>query len=572
MKNPPLYTPRNVKDLKDMLAQSCKLFGGKDAFLIKQPDESYTGISYNHFKADVDALGTVFFKLGLKDSFTALIGENRYEWCLTYLSTVNGTGVIVPLDKELPLAEIENLVSRSSAKALVFSGKFLDEFKRIKSSLPSLKYLICMDIDEDTDGILSFKKLLEEGRQLVESGDRSFIDAAIDGKAMSVLLFTSGTTELAKGVMLSHENLCSDVMAVCSVLYLDSGDSSLSILPLHHTYGCTTDMLVMLYNGCTIAFNEGLKHIAKNLKETKPTILFLVPLIIESMYKKVWDHAAKTPGMKPKLKAAMFVSDVLLNIFKIDIRKKLFKQIHENIGGRVRLIISGAAAINPEVSKGFHSMGIRVIQGYGLTECSPIVAVNTDRKFKHASIGPALPGIEVKIDSPSVEGIGELIVKGPNVMLGYFKNETATDKVLKDGWLYTGDLGQVDSDGYLYITGRKKNIIVTKNGKNIFPEEVESYLNKSPFILESLVWGKYDEDSGETFVNAQIVPALDEIKQRLKIDEVSEEEVRTIIASEVRSINKNMPLYKRIRDFSVRENEFAKTTTRKIKRYVEKTG
>ncbi|MCX7710078.1 MAG: AMP-binding protein, partial [Clostridia bacterium] len=349
-------------------------------------------------------------------------------------------------------------------------------------------------------------------------------------------------------------------------------DSSLSILPLHHTYGCTTDLLVILYNGCSVSFNEGLKHIAKNLKETKPTLLFLVPLILESMYKKIWDQAKKKPGQKTKLKIAMAVSDFLLNVLKIDIRRKLFKQIHENIGGRVRLIVSGAAGINPEVSKGFHSMGLRVIQGYGLTECSPIVAVNTDKMFKHASIGPALPGVEMRIENPSREGIGELVVKGDNVMLGYYKNELATQKVLKDGWLYTGDLGHMDSDGFFYITGRKKNVIVTKNGKNIFPEEVEAYLNKSPFILESLVWGKYDETSGETYVNAQIVPAFDEIKQKLRVEEVSMEEVHRIIAFEVKAINRTMPLYKHIRGFSIREDEFAKTTTRKIKRYVEKTG
>lgn len=572
MTNPPIYETKKIDNLKDMLNQSCLLFGNKDAFLLKQNDESYTGVKYTEFKTDVDALGTALLELGLKDKYIALISENRYEWCVTYLSTVNGTGIIVPLDKELPLAEIENLLFRASVVSVIFSNKFLKDLKEIQKGLPSLKYLINMDADEDSEGVLSFKKLLSRGKELIASGDRSFIDASIDETSMSMLLFTSGSTDLAKGVMLSHRNICFDIMSVCGYLHLDEKDSSLSILPLHHTYGCTTDLLIMLYKGCTISFNEGLKHIVKNLKETKPTLLFLVPLILESMYKKIWDQANKKPMTAFKLKTAMRVSDFLLNVLGVDIRKKLFKEIHETLGGRVRLVISGAAGINPEVSKGFHSMGIRLLQGYGLTECSPIVAVNTDKQFKHPSIGPALPGIEIRIDNPSTEGIGELVVKGENVMLGYFGNEKATNSVLKDGWLYTGDLCHMDVDGFLYITGRKKNVIVTKNGKNIFPEEVEAYLNKSPFILESLVWGKHDDNSDETYVNAQIVPAYDEIKQRLKLDEISVEDVRRILSNEIKAVNKSMPLYKRVRDFSIRDNEFAKTTTRKIKRYVEKTG
>ena len=572
MKNPPIYNVRAIKNLKDMVEQSNNLFGEKDAFLIKISDDNYRGIKYSEFKSDLDAFGTALMNLGLKGKKVALIGENRYEWCITYLATVNGTGVIVPLDKELPLNEIENLLSISEAGAVVFSDRFGDELKMLQTSLPSRPYLINMDIDDDTDDVLSFRKLVRKGTELIMSGDRSYLDTEIDSNALSILLFTSGTTELAKGVMLSHKNLCSDIMSVCSVLYLDSGDSSLSILPLHHTYECTCGFLVMIYNGCTVSFNEGLKHIAKNLKETHPTILFLVPLILESMYKRVWDQAAKQRGLKTKLKIAVFISDFLLNVFKIDLRKKLFKQIHDNIGGRVRLIISGAAAINPEVSKGFRSLGIRLLQGYGLTECSPIVSVNTDKQFKDDSIGPALPGMEVKIENADRNGIGEIAVRGDNVMSGYYKNDPATQKVLIDGWLYTGDLGYMDSDGFLYITGRKKNVIVTKNGKNIFPEEVEAYINKSPYILESLVWGQYDETTGETLVNAQIVPAFDEIKQRLKMEEPSPEDIYRIISNEIRNINKSMPLYKHIRNFTIRENEFAKTTTRKIKRYMEKTG
>lgn len=570
MQHKPIYNVRHINNLKDMIEQSEKLYGDKNAFLVKVRNDNYTGIKYSKFKSDIDALGTALTNLGLKNKFIAVIGENRYEWCVTYLGVVNGTGVIVPLDKELPLVEIENLLYRSNAAAVVFSGKLEKELKSIASTLSSVEYFINMDSETDEGRFLSYKNLILKGRELINRGDESFTGAQIDSEAMSILLFTSGTTDLAKGVMLSHKNICFDMMAVCASLRIDSSDSVLSILPLHHTYECTAGFLVMVYNGCTISFNEGLKHIAKNLKETKPTILILVPLILENMYKKIWDQASKQRGLKTKLKTALFVSNALYKSFKVDVRRKLFKRIHENIGGKVRLIISGAAAIDPRISKGFRAMGITVIQGYGLTECSPIVAVGRENCIRDDSIGQPIPGIEVKIDNPNKDGIGEILVKGDNVMLGYFENQAATEKILKDGWLFTGDLGKADELDFYTITGRKKNVIITKNGKNIYPEEVEAYLNKSPYILESMVWGKYDEDAEETLVNAQIVPDYEALKERYKTGHIPEEEVYKLISVEIKNANRNMPLYKHVKHFTIRENEFAKTTTRKIKRYVEK--
>jgi long-chain acyl-CoA synthetase len=567
----PIYKVRAINDLKDMLDQSSRLFGEKDAFWIKTKDETYKGIKYNEFKNDVDALGTALINKGLKDKFIAVLGENRYEWCVTYLAAVNGTGIIVPLDKELPVNEIANLLTRSNASAIIFSGKYEKEIRQISTMVSSVKYYINMDLEQDEQETLSFRQLVASGRSLLENGDRSFLDAKINAEEMNILLFTSGTTDLAKGVMLSHKNICTDLASVCSIIHIDHNDSILSILPLHHTYECTCGFLLMIYNGVTISFTEGLKHIAKNIKETRPTLLLAVPLILEGMYKKIWEHAGKQKGMKAKLKAAIFISDLLYNIFKIDIRRKLFHQIHDNIGGRIRLVISGAAAIDPKVSSGFRSFGISVLQGYGLTECSPIVTANQEANFRDDSIGLPIPGIEVKIVDPNAEGIGELIVKGGNVMLGYYGNTLATEKVLKDGWLYTGDLCCMDSSGFFRITGRKKNVIITKNGKNIYPEEVEAYLDKSPYIMESLVWGKPDEASEETFVYAQIVPSVDNIKEKLEVQEITQDDIFKVIDAEVKAVNKNMPLYKRIRRFTVREEEFAKTSTKKIKRYVEKT-
>ena len=568
----PIYPVRPVTDLKDMLEQSSRLFAEKDAFWVKSSNESYSGIKYREFKNDVDALGTAFHSLGLKGAFIAVIGENRYEWCLTYFATVTGTGITVPLDKELPVAEVENLLIRSKARAVIFSGKHEKEMRQIAATTSNVEYYINMDASLDDQGFMSFGKLLDKGRELLENGDRSFIDAQINAEELSILLFTSGTTDLAKGVMLSHKNICWDIMAVSSIIYIDPNDTILSILPIHHTYECTCGFLLMIYSGCRISFNEGLKHIGKNLKEISPTLLLAVPLILEGMYKKIWEQAAKKKGMTTKLKIALFISGVLFDTFKIDIRKKLFHQVHENIGGKMRLVISGAAAIEPKVSKGFRALGIHVLQGYGLTECSPIVTANMEKNFRDDSIGLLLPEMEARIDNPNSDGIGELVVKGGNVMLGYFGNTLATEKVLKDGWFNTGDLCRMDASGFYYITGRKKNVIVTKNGKNIYPEEVEAYLNKSDFIQESLVWGKLDEESEETFVYAQIVPAMDLIKEKLGKQDISQDELFKAIDMEVKAVNKNMPLYKRIRRFTIREEEFAKTSTKKIMRYVEKIG
>lgn len=565
----PNYKVRPIRDLKDMLEQSKNLFGDKNAYLLKSKEGVLKGLTYSEFKEDVDCLGTAFHHLDLKGSFIAVLGENRYEWCVSYLATVNGTGVVVPIDKELPASEVQNLLLASNAGAIVFSGKYLPMVKSLAPSLQSIKYFINMDSEESTDNFLSYKRLVEFGKHLLSNGNSSFTDAQIDPSALSMLIFTSGTTDMAKGVMLSHKNICFDITSVLSTVHVGSEDVSLSILPLHHTYECSLGFLAIMYSGGALAFNEGLRHIARNFKEIKPTIMFTVPLLLENMYKKIWEQAQKKKGLKLKLRFALFLSGVLFNAFKIDIRRKLFKQIHENFGGRLRLVFTGAAAIDPLVSKGLRAFGIPVLQGYGLTECSPLVTGSNDAIHVDASIGLPLPGVSVRLDNVDENGVGELVVKGDNVMLGYYNNEEATNKVLKDGWFHTGDLGYVDKLGFYYISGRKKNVIVTKNGKNIFPEEVESYLNKSPYILESLVWGKYDEKTGETFVNASIVPNFEIIKQLVGMDNLSASDCFKLIDSEVRTINRNMPLYKRIYNFSIRENEFVKTTTKKIKRYIE---
>ena len=399
-------------------------------------------------------MGTAFIDLGLKNKKIALIGENRYEWSITYLSAVNGTGVIVPLDKELPANEIELLLKRSKADAIIYSDSVRDKIEPLCEKDTSIRYFISMDREENQGNILSFHLLLQKGHKLLEEGRREFIDTKIDAEEMSILLFTSGTTDTAKAVMLSHKNIVENLKGMCSMVYIDEKDTFLSVLPIHHTYECTCGFLCQIYRGCTIAYCEGLRHIVKNLKESKTTIMLGVPLIFESMYRQIMNKAIKSKGEK-KIKFAIKLSNALAKI-GIDIRKKYSKEIHEALGGHIRLLISGAAGIDPQIAKGFRELGISLIQGYGLTECAPIVALNRDVYYKDEAAGLPLPNVRVEIDSPDEDGIGEIKCKGGNVMLGYYENSEATKEAIRDGWFYTGDSGFLDEDGFLHITGRKR--------------------------------------------------------------------------------------------------------------------
>ena len=567
MKNIPLYEVRKISNLKDMIEQSAKLYAQKPAFLVKEKgNPDYIPVSYSKYKSDIDALGTALIGLGLKDKKIALIGENRYEWSTSYLGVCNGTGIIVPLDRELPQNEIDNCMQRSYTDAIIFSGTVLKNMENIMKNPGTCKYFINMDLEEDTDGQLSYSKLLKKGHELLEQGNREFLDAEIDNEATNILLFTSGTTDKSKAVMLSHKNIVSNLMAMCSMLYIDEKDVFLSVLPPHHTYECTCGFLCQMYRGCTIAYCEGLRHIVKNLRESKCTIMNGVPLVFESIYKQLMNQVQKKPGAEKKLAFGVKLSN-FLEVFHIDVRRKLFAEIHNALGGHLRLFISGAAAIDPEVCKGFKNIGIKLVQGYGLTECAPIVALNRDCWFKFDAAGLPLPGLKVVIDNPNSEGIGEIKVSGPSVMAGYYENQEATDQVIRDGWFYTGDMAFMDSDGFIHITGRMKNMILTKNGKNVYPEEIETLLGRSDYIKEALVYGKDGKE--DVIVCAQIVPDREKIEEDIKAGILPQQDVNTIINSEVKRINKELVAYKHVKEFTLRDNEFEKTTTKKIKRYQE---
>jgi len=561
-----LYEFRPVSDLKDMLDTSAEIYADRAAYLIKEVlGGEYKPIYFPQVKSDVDSLGTKFTEMGLRGKRIAVIGENSYQWALTYFATTNGTGVIVPLDRELPPNEIRNLLQRAEVSAIVFSRKMEPTVKEALKGLTGIDYTINMSATNDEGGDLSLNKLIGEGKELLEAGSREFVDAIIDREAMCSLLFTSGTMGLAKGVMLSHKNLSANVYNMSKYVAIPDNYVGLSVLPMHHSYEMTCHVLTGIYQGLTIAFCEGLKYIVKNLVESKATVMLGVPLVFESMHKKIWKQA-ETNKKDKKMRGMISVSRKL-KLYNQPTIRKIFKDVHTATGGNIKLFIAGGAAINPRVIEDFEAMGFPMIQGYGMTECAPIIAVNKDRYSKAASAGFPMPGTEVKIIEDDENGIGEIICRGESVMLGYFGDSEETDKVLKNGWLHTGDYGYFDKEGFLYISGRKKNVIITKNGKNIFPEEVEYYLTGSPYIEEVLVHGVDDEKSNDIIVKAEIYPDYDFIQEEM--GSMTSEEVRAFIKTLLDDINEQMPLYKRVKRFTIRATEFEKTTTKKIKRFTE---
>lgn len=563
----PIHKPICYENLKDMLEKSGKLYGDKPVYIFKTKEPGkFKEITHREFRNDINALGTKLIDLGLKDKRIAVISENRYEWGVVYLSVVAGTGIIVPLDKSLPDNEIESLIIRSGVEAIFYSNKYNDIMNKIKvEGNTKLKYFISMDIDKEKDGILSQAELIREGKELLNAGNEKFLKAEIDNEKMSIMLFTSGTTAMSKAVMLSHKNICANLKDITSVIKLYPEDRFLSFLPLHHTFECTVGFLYPVSIGGSIAFCDGIRHIAENIKEYQITAMISVPILFEAMYKKVIKGIEKK-GKLETVQKGIKISNALLKI-GIDVRKKLFKEIHDTLGGKVRLFVSGGAALDPEAEKGFNDLGFTMYQGYGLTESSPVIAAEDDKYRKIGSIGKAFPSLDVKIDEPNEEGIGELLAKGPSIMLGYYDNEEATKETIdSEGWLHTGDLAKIDKDGYIFISGRKKFVIVLKNGKNIYPEELETLVNKIEGIKESFVYGK-PEDDGDYKICAKIVYDKDIVKEIYKTED--EKELKEIIWQEIKKINKTMPAYKYIREISLTQTELIKTTTQKVKRFEE---
>lgn len=556
-----------IRNIKEMLEVSGRKFGDRPAYKFKTEEEGvFKIITHKEFREEINALGTVLINMGLKDKRIAVISENRYEWELAYLSIVSGAGIVVPLDKALPNNEIESLILRSQVDAIFYSSKYDEIMNNLREKKnTNLQYFISMDLTENTNGIYSQKQLIEKGKKLLEDGNREFLDAKIDNEKMGIMIFTSGTTAMSKAVMLSHKNLLSNVKDISMVFDINDKDTMLSFLPLHHVFECTVGFLYPISQGACITFCEGVKHMADNIKEFGITAMISVPAVFDVIYRKLMKTIEKK-GKLPTVKKGVKITQALLKL-KIDVRKQIFHEIHESLGGKLRLAVAGGAALDPDTEKGFNELGINLVQGYGLTETSPVIAAETPKCRRLGSIGKKMPSFEVKIDEPDENGIGELMAKGPSVMLGYYDNDEATEETIeKDGWIHTGDLARIDKDGFIYISGRKKNVIVLNNGKNVFPEELENLLNKIEGIKESFVYERTADD-GDIKICTKIVYDKEMILELYNVE--GEENIKKFLWEKVKEINKLMPKYKYIREIIITEEELIKTTTLKIKRHEE---
>lgn len=555
---------KKLNSFRELIEDSVKKFRDKNAFIVKEKIEKnpkYKYISYLDFKNDVDNFAQGLISLGMQYKRIAVIGKNSYNWAVAYVSVLSSVGIIVPLDKGLKPDEIESLLIRSKADCIVFDDNYIEIIDKIKeNNTTNLSQYICMK--ENNSGYISMNAVISTGKKEIESGKKDVFNYKVNTKEMSIILFTSGTTSISKAVMLSQDNILSNIYSLdCMIELLDS-DVSLAFLPFHHTFGSTA-LLFFLHNGVCTTFCDGLKYVQKNLEEYKVSVFVCVPLILEAMYKKIMVEVKKQ-NKEDLIKTGTKICNFLLK-FHIDIRRKVFKQILDQLGGHIRFVISGAAALDKDVAEGFKNFGITTLQGYGLTETSPVLAAENIKNLKAGTVGKPLYSIDIEIDNPDEKGIGEIKAKGPNVMLGYYENKEATDEVLKNGWFYTGDLGYFDEDNFLVISGRKKNVIVLKNGKKIFPEELEILINNLPYVSESMIFGYPKGD--DLVVSVEIVYNKDYVKEHM--NNISYDELHDKVWNDIKQINKTLPTYKYIKKLFLTDEEMIKTTTAKIKRFKE---
>lgn len=567
------YDVREIKDLRDMLYQSSRLYADSTALKIKRETGApYEDITYRRLRQEVDALGTALMKLFDEGHQyrIAIVANTRYEWYISYLSTIIGNGVIIPIDRQLEPDEIHGMFERAKVDAVFFGQVEEPKIMQAIHDLDSLKYLFPYDDFKATapEGIEvhSIVRLMQDGEEAVEAGDTRFFDVEIDPDEMRLMYFTSGTTARSKAVMHSHKTICSNIMEMCRMVYIGSKDVFLSILPLNHSYEGTCGFLVPIYRGSTIAICEGYRHIMRNLQESGATIMLLVPLIAETIHQQIMRKLQADPAVYKRFKRGRFLSDTLFKI-GVDVRRKIFKQIHEAFGGHLRMLVSGGAAIDPQVLDDFESLGLLAIQGYGLTEFAPLIAVNRDIKKKSHSAGLPTPLTDVRVDEPDEDGIGEIVATSPSLMLGYYEDEEATSKAMRDGYFHTSDLGYIDNEGFIILTGRKQNLIVNKAGKNIYPEELEFHFGKNEWIQECIVTTE-PAPRGEDLLVLEVYPnetlATETFGAGIELDSpFIEAEIDAI----VREGNEQLPVFKRIRKVNIRTEPFPKSTSQKILRH-----
>ena len=554
------------KDIKGIIYNSAKQYAKNTAFILKHKEDkkvTYENITYKKLLQDINAFGTKLYEMGLKNKRIAIVGRNRYEWVITHLSNLLGGIVSVPLDKELQVEELESCLERSKADVVVFDEKYTENIEEIKRrGNTNLQQCICMT---EKEGYQNFWNLKAQGEELVKQGQKEYIQNKIDEDKMGILLFTSGTTSKSKAVMLSQHNVASNVYAMLLVENFLPTDVNLAFLPFHHIFG-STEMIVMLASGLATAFPDGLRYVAQNLREYKVSLFVGVPLLVEAIYRNIEKEVEKQ-GKTKTINFAKKVSNALLKCH-IDVRKKMFKPVLDALGGNMRFIVSGGAPLDKKVAQGFNDLGIELVQGYGLTETAPVIAAENAYKKRSGSIGFPMDNVELEIVDKDENGIGELRVKGPNVMLGYYENEEETNRVIRDGWFYTGDLGYIDKDGFIFLTGRQKDMIVLKNGKKVFPEELETLINRLDLVEECIVYGMPDEkDKNDLKLSVKIVYNKDVVKE--KYPNATEEELRKIIWEKIKEINKTFPPYKYIKNMILTDQELIKTTTKKVKRQEE---
>lgn len=568
------YEKTNYETIKEVFYRSREKYANEPCILEKfNPKEEFKTITYKEFTDDVIALGTALTnKYSLKDERIVIIGENTYYWYVSYMAMLCGTGLAVPVDKELPANEIENVINRSRATAVIYSSKKKDVIKKVQDKLPTVKYFIQMNSEAELEGReIGIETIIKQGREMIEKGDNSFEKIEIDPDEFKVLIFTSGTTSNSKGVMICNRNLAENINAVSTYVKLYTSDRLFSVLPLHHTYESSIGFLLPFANGSSVAVCQGLKHIVPDLQETKPTAMIAVPLLIENLYKKI-NKTIEKSGKSSLVNSMIHVTNALKSV-GVDIKRKVFNEIYENLGGNIRIIVSAAAPIDSRVGRWVQDLGISFLQGYGLTETAPIAALTPEFEPKVGSAGKAVNCAELKIDNPNEKGEGEVLIKSKTLMLGYYENEEATNEVIKvdeegNRWFHSGDVGYLDEDGFLFITGRTKNVIVTQNGKNIYPEEIELMLGEVPEIKECMVYGKEVEGEKELIITVKVIPNLEEIEAKHGKN-LNEEQIHDIIWEQIKVINRKLTSYKAIKKLEIKKDEFVKTTTMKIKRFEE---
>ena len=573
-RNKPYEDMTHYKTVKEFFVRSLKKYPNEPCILEKPSHkEPYKVTTYKEFGEDVFALGTALINiLNLKDKRVMIIGETQSGWYISYMAMLCGVGIAVPTDRELPLNELENIVRRSKASAIIYSPKKEDDIKKIKEKVPEVEYFIEMKSNKGLEGKdVGLLNLIDLGKAIIKSGNSNFEDIEIDPEEFKILFFTSGTTSNSKGVMLNNRNLAENINAVSAYVRIYPTDRLFSVLPLHHCYESTIGFLLPISQGSSIAICEGLRYIVPNLQEAKPTAILAVPLLVESLYKKINEKIVKSK--KDKIVNTMISVTNVLKSAGIDIKRKVFKEIYDNLGGNLRIIVSAAAPIEKQVGVWLEDIGILFLQGYGLTETAPISALTPEYKPCIGSAGKAIVQADIKVKDPNENGEGELLIKSPTLMIGYYEDEEETKKAIdEDGYFHSGDIGYIDNDGFIFITGRSKNVIVTQNGKNIYPEEIEMLLDKVDEIKESMVYGKQPDansrkDEKELIITARVIPDYEKIEELY--GKISKDEIFDIIWKRIKEVNKKLTSYKAVKKLEIKEGEFEKTSTMKIKRYKE---